>query len=90
MNIEQQEQHILSLAYKLPILRRIRLALTILQGVEPGQIPVDVSHSEVEVNESELAQRILNRKQAYLDGKGKNISRQELMSKIYQELTNES
>ncbi|MEZ4851539.1 MAG: hypothetical protein R3B93_23595 [Bacteroidia bacterium] len=94
MTIEQQEQHILKLVYRLPILRRVRLALTILKGVEPSQIPVDeTSFAELippsYKGEEELAQRILERKKSYLAGKGKNISRQELMAKIYDELEKE-
>ena len=95
MTIDQQEQQILTWVHRLPILRRIRLALTILKGVEPSQIPVDELSLDEFVpstykGEEELAQRILDRKESYLEGKGDNISRQDLMAKIYAELANES
>lgn len=95
MTLEQREQHILTLVHKLPILRRIRLALSILRDVEPEQIPVDEISLEDIIpptfkGEEELAQRIIGRKQSYLEGKGKNISRQELMAKIYAGLATET
>lgn len=95
MTIEQQEQQILTWVHRLPILRRIRIALTILKGVEPSQIPVDETSLEELIpptykGEEELAQRILDRKQSYMEGKGGNISRQDLMAKIYSELAKES
>lgn len=91
MTIEQREQDILSLVHQLPVLRRIRLALAILREVEPEQIPVEDIAPEALIpptyqGDEELAQRILSRKQSYLEGKGKHISREELMARIYTEL----
>jgi len=51
MTVEQQEQHILSLIYKLPILQRVRLALTVLKGVSPEDIEVNKSSSSWETPE---------------------------------------
>ncbi len=95
MTVEQREAKILDLVHKLPIHRRIRLALTILRQVEPTQIPLDEisGHdlvSDTYKGEEELAQRIEDRRQSYLAGEGKNISRQELMAKIYAEISAES
>jgi hypothetical protein len=91
MTSEQKEQHILQLVYGLPILRRIRLALTILQDVKPSEIPLDEpgadpADSPENRGEEELAEKLLSRKQSYLNGEGENLSRQELMDQIYAEL----
>lgn len=88
MTIDQQEQHILSLVHRLPILRRIRLALTILKAVEPTQIPISEDVESVHDDES-LANTLLQRKDMYLRGEGKTISRQELMTTIYSQLAKE-
>ncbi|MEM6805010.1 MAG: hypothetical protein AAF696_26675 [Bacteroidota bacterium] len=96
MTIEQREAQILSLVGKLPILRRIRLALTILKGVEPNQIPIQEEQEDLHINhpdyieEEQLAQRLMDRKASYLKGEGKNLSTQELINKIYQEISTES
>lgn len=97
MTVDQQEQQILTLVHKLPILRRIRLALTILQKVEPSQIPVDtpsittqIPKDQMRIADEELAAKLINRKQSYQEGKGENISRKDLMTRIYTELSNES
>ena len=94
MTTDQKEQHILDLVYGLPILRRIRLALTILQDVKPSQVPVEESvadqvHSPENQTEAQLAETLLARKQSYLNGEGENLSRQELMAQIYAELAKE-
>lgn len=95
MKMEQVEAHILSLVNQLPILRRIRLALTILKQAESSQIPIEDALVKDEISaiykgDEELAQRILNRKDSYLKDEGKNISLQGLMSKIYAEISSES
>lgn len=43
MTIEQKEQQILTLIYQLPLIRRIRLAWTIIQGVQADQIHIEES-----------------------------------------------
>jgi len=91
MTIEQREAKILDLAHKLLILRRIRLALTILRQVEPTEIPLDDGIeldlvTDTYKGEEELAQRISSRRASYLQGEGKSISREELMAKIYSKI----
>lgn len=84
MTIEQREEHILSLVHKLPILRRIQLALTILRDVEPEIIPVEEEteggSSENLTSTEDLAKKVLSRKKSFLKSEGTNISRQELLS----------
>lgn len=94
MTTDQKEQHILDLVHDLPIMRRIRLALTILQDVKPSQVPVDESladqvPSPENQTEAQLAETLLARKQSYMSGEGENLSRQELMDRIYVELAKE-
>ncbi len=78
------------LVRELPLLRRIRLALAILRETEPDQIPVEEMEDDLMPpgyqGEEALAKRILSRKESYLRGEGVNISRAELMEKIYSEL----
>lgn len=83
MTVEQQEKQILALIYKLPLLRRIRLALTVLQGVEPETVTLKNPEWESEDFFKELDKRY----EAMVNGDDEGISPEQLFQEIEQKLT---
>ncbi|MEO0468405.1 MAG: hypothetical protein AAF206_02200 [Bacteroidota bacterium] len=82
MTVEQQEQHILALLYKLPILRRLRLALMVLQGIEPET----VSLNPVDWETPEFFNELDRRHDDMVSGKDPGVSAEKLFNKIDTEL----
>jgi hypothetical protein len=82
MTVEQQEQQILDLIYKLPILRRIRLALTVLKGVDVEQIEISQPTERESWESPEFFEELDQRHEAMLNGEDSGVPAEELFQQI--------
>ncbi|MEO1449134.1 MAG: addiction module protein [Bacteroidota bacterium] len=85
MTFNQQEQHILKLLHQLPLVRRIQLAWTVLQGVQPDQIDVLEQKNDIPpfspVTDQEWKAMINSRASELETGKVSGVDLEEVMRK---------
>lgn len=82
MTVDQKEQHILTLIAGLPIFRRIRIALTILRGIEPESLS-KFADEEIKPWETEAFVAELDRRSQELrSGKVEGISGDDFLAEL--------
>lgn len=82
MTTEQKEQHILTLIAALPIFQRVRIALTILRGIEPDVLIPSHSQPSQPWETADFFEELDRRYEDMISGKDKGIPAEELLAKI--------
>ena len=82
MTVEQKANHILTLAAELPIFQRLRVALTILRGVDPEYITPTDSGERMPWETKEFLAELDRRSEELRSGKVKPIQGDEFMAEL--------
>ena len=82
MTLEQKEQHILAMVAGLPIFQRIRIALTILRGIEPEYLNPPTSEEAREWETPEFMAELDRRAEELRSGKVKGIPGDEFLKEL--------
>ena len=82
MTVEQKTNHILALAAELPIFQRLRVALTILRGVDPEYISPADSTQRAPWETDEFLTELDRRSAELRSGTTKAIPGEELMAEL--------
>lgn len=82
MTVEQKANHILTLAAELPIFQRLRVALTILRGVDPEYISPTDSTQRMPWETDEFLAELDRRSEEIKSGKVKAIPGEEFMAEL--------
>lgn len=92
MTIEQKEQTILTLLGELPLFRRVRIAISIMKGIEPEQVLVEqqVGSTETFSIGTEAAETLLKRIQAYENGNVQGKEAFQALSDLKADLSSQS
>lgn len=82
MTVEQKEQHILTLVAGLPIFQRIRIALTILRGIEPESIQPENVEEAMPWETAEFMAELDKRSEELRTGKVQAISGEDFLAEL--------
>lgn len=82
MNLEQREQRILTLIDQLPLIHRIKLALTVLRGIDPKVMEEEIDSQSSSWETITFFQELDNRYHDMITGDDPGMDIDELMTTI--------